>query len=125
MDIKLDQATGDILFQNGDCAVTEIGADDLAQRLQIRLKTFQGEWFMDTSLGVDWWGKVFGKNRSKSAVDALIQAAILEETDVLQIIDYTSSISVDRVFSCSFKVRTENGAITASPITFVATPPTV
>lgn len=123
MDIKLDEATGDIKLINGDASVTEIGADDLAQRLQIRLKTFQGEWFMDTDLGIDWWGKVFGKNRSKTAVDAIIQAAILQEPDVLQIVDYTSSISTDRVFSCSFRIRTENGAISATPVTFVATPP--
>jgi len=113
MDIKLDDS-GDISFTGGESSVTSIGAEDLAQRIRIRLNTFQGEWFMDNTLGVDWWNRVFGKNRSKAAVDALLQEQILKEPDALQILSYSSSISTDRKFSCSFKVRTENGAITAT-----------
>lgn len=120
MDIKLDE-DGDIYLVNGDAQTTSVGAEDLAQRLRIRLNTFQGEWFMDNTLGIDWWNRVMGKNRSKMAVDALIQDAILKEPDALQIVSYTSSISTDRKFSCSFRVRTEDGAI-SSAITFVLTP---
>jgi hypothetical protein len=120
MDIKLGE-DGDISLVNGDAQTTGIGAEDLAQRLRIRLNTFQGEWFMDNTLGIDWWNRVMGKNRSKMAVDALIQDSILKEPDALQIVSYTSSISSDRKFSCSFRVRTENGAI-SSAITFVLTP---
>lgn len=120
MDIKLDE-DGDISLVNGDAQTTSIGAEDLSQRLRIRLNTFQGEWFMDNTLGIDWWNRVMGKNRSKMAVDALIQDAILKEPDALQIVSYTSSISADRKFSCSFRVRTEDGAV-SSAITFVLTP---
>lgn len=120
MDIKLDE-DGDIYLVNGDAQTTSVGAEDLAQRLRIRLNTFQGEWFMDNTLGIDWWNRVMGKNRSKMAVDALIQDAILKEPDALQIVSYTSSISTNRKFSCSFSVRTEDGAI-SSAITFVRTP---
>lgn len=116
MDIKLDATTGDIAFVNGDALVTDIGAEDLAQRIQIRLKTFQGEWFMDNTLGVDWFGRVFGKSRSKTSVDAILQTEIAKEKDVLQIVSYTSSIS-NRTFSCTFRVRTIAGAI-SSPINF-------
>lgn len=120
MDIKLGE-DGDISLVNGDAQTTSIGAEDLAQRLRIRLNTFQGEWFMDNTLGIDWWNRVMGKNRSKMAVDAIIQDSILKEPDALQIVSYTSSISTDRKFSCSFRVRTENGAI-SSAITFVLSP---
>lgn len=121
MDIKLDEDTGDISFTDGESTVTSIGAEDLAQRIRIRLNTFQGEWFMDNTLGIDWFNRVMGKNRSKMAVDALIQEAILEEPDALQIIAYSSSISSDRRFSCSFRVRTENGAISSTQV-FTITP---
>lgn len=120
MDIKLDES-GDVSFVNGESGVTSIGAEDLSQRLQIRLNTFQGEWFMDSTLGVDWWNRVVGKNRSKMAVDALIQEAILKEPDALQILEYSSTISTDRRFSCSFKVRTEGGAVSATQ-SFTITP---
>lgn len=113
MDIKLDD-NGDVSFTDGESSVTTIGAEDLAQRIRIRLNTFQGEWFMDNTLGVDWWNRVFGKNRSKAAVDALIQEQILLEPDALQIVSYSSSITSDRRFVCTFRVRTEDGAITAT-----------
>lgn len=120
MDIKLDES-GDVSLVAGESGVTSIGAEDLSQRLQIRLNTFQGEWFMDSTLGVDWWNRVMGKNRSKMAVDALIQEAILKEPDALQILEYSSTISTDRRFSCSFKVRTEDGAVSATQ-SFTITP---
>ena len=112
MDIKLDESSGDTSIVNGDFAYTNIGVDDLAQRLYIRLNTFQGEWFMDGTLGVDYFNKVFGKNKSKAAIDAIIQAEVLKEPDALQIVSYESSINTDRTFSCTLRVRTENGAIT-------------
>ena len=59
MDIKLDE-NGNVSFSNGESDVTTIGAEDLAQRLYIRLNTFQGEWFMDNTLGVDYWNRLFG-----------------------------------------------------------------
>lgn len=119
MDILLDE-DGDVLFTNGESSVTSIGAEDLAQRLQIRLRTFLGEYFMDNTLGVDWFGRVFGKNRSKTAVDALLQEEILKERDALQITNYSSSIGTDRTFTCTFSVRTEDGAVAN---TFTITPP--
>lgn len=116
MDIKLNE-DGDIAFSNGDATVTSVGAEDLAQRLLIRLRTFQGEWFMDNTLGVDWWNRVFGKNRSKVAVDAIIQTEIMKEPDVVQITSFKSQISPDKAYSCDFSVRTYAGAITALSFT--------
>lgn len=123
MDIKLDEDSGDIALVNGDFTVTDIGVDDLAQRLQIRLNTFQGEWFMDSTLGIDYFNRVFGKNRSKTAIDAIMQAEILKEPDALQIVSYESSLGSNRTFTCIFRVRTEAGAIT-SPISFNLSSPT-
>ena len=120
MDIKLDE-NGNVSFSNGESDVTTIGAEDLAQRLYIRLNTFQGEWFMDNTLGVDYWNRVFGKNRNKRIIDSVIQDEIFKEKDVLQITEYSSSITSQREYSCSFKVRTANGAI--FPVTFAISPP--
>lgn len=119
MDIKLD-SNGDVAFVNGESLVTSIGAEDLAQRLLIRLRTFQGEWFMDTTYGIDWWNKVFGKNRSKASVDAIIQSEIAKEPDVVQIINYTSSVA-NEVFKCVFSIRTIEGLI--STVNFTISPP--
>ena len=120
MDLKLDE-NGSLAFTNSNVDVTTIGAEDLAQRLLIRLSTFRGEWFMDNTLGIDWWERVFGKNRNKTTVDAIIQNEILKEKDVRQITEYSSSLT-NRSYSATFKVRTEDGAV-SEPIVFNISPP--
>lgn len=112
MDIKLDPITGDVTFENGESSVTSIGAEDLAQRLSIRLNTFKGEWFMDSELGVDYFGSVLGKGRSKAAIDAIFQSEILKEPDVLQITSF-NSVKDNSSYSLDFEVRTSEGAITS------------
>lgn len=119
MDIKLDETTGDVVFVNGESTVTSIGSEDLAQRLSIRLGTFKGEWFMDDQLGIDYFGSVLGKGRSKSAIDALFQSEIMKETDVLQITKFDSVKDNDN-YDLSFTARTENGAVVSIPTITIA-----
>lgn len=69
---------------------------------------------MDSTLGVDYFGKILGKGRSKVAVDSIFQGEILKEKDVLQITKFNSSI-VGTSYSLDFVVRTANGAVVAIP----------
>ena len=50
MDSKLGE--GDISLLSTEIQTTCIGAEDLAQRLRIRLEHIPGEWFMDNTLGL-------------------------------------------------------------------------
>lgn len=120
MDIKIDTditspTYGDILFINGDSPVVSEGREDLAQRLTIKLRTFINEWFLNLDTGVPYYQSVFGKQRSKAAVDAIFQEQILAEPDALEITQFDSSISASRQYSLSFRVRTESGV--TEPIT--------
>lgn len=115
MDILMG-ADGRIAYPiGGDFAVTSVGAEDLAQRLRIRLNTYKGEWFMDKTVGLDWFNDILGKGRSRTAIDAIVQAEIAKERDVLQITKFESSV-VNGEYTCTFTVRTTAGAIT-NPIT--------
>ena len=58
------------------------------------------------SYGIDWLNDVFSDTSTKSSVDALIQAEILKEGQVANIIEFTSSVNtVTREYRCNFKVR--------------------
>lgn len=150
MDIKIDSATGDVVF--GVVSTTDIMAttydsgygygygmsygeatttasasvsstirrmgsefttttsENLAQRLKIKLQTFFGEWFLDGTIGVDYFGQIFGKNRSKQSVDAIFQSEILKEREVLQITSFNSTLNQQtRVYSLVFEVKTRDG----------------
>ena len=90
--------------------LTTSTSENLAQRLSIRLKTFKGEWFLDENLGIDYFGQVFGKNRKKATIDALLQSEIVRDAEVLQIAEYDSVYdNTLRKLNISFKIRTLDG----------------
>lgn len=112
MDIKLDldpisPEYGDAVFINGP--LTEEGLtterkETVAQRLRIRLLTFQNEWFANISYGIPYYQRILGKKPAKSTVDHIFQQAILEERGVKEILSYSSTFS-GRSYSASFRVR--------------------
>jgi hypothetical protein len=114
MDIKLNTDTGDVLLSTTATITTPTftttTSENLAQRLKIRLQTFKGEWFLDGTIGIDYFNQIAGKNRSKAAVDAIIQAEILKEQEVLQITAYSSVVDkTTRKITIQFTVRTVDG----------------
>ena len=114
MDIKLNDETGDVLLSTTNTITTPVftttTSENLAQRLKIRLQTFKGEWFLDGTIGIDYFNQIAGKNRSKAAVDAIIQAEILKEQEVLQITAYSSVVDkITRKITIQFTVRTVDG----------------
>lgn len=113
MDLLLDRDTHDMVFVNGATPTTQDIRDVVAQRLKISLSTFLGEWFLDQDVGIPYFQRVFGKQRSKSTVDAIFQAKILEDEDVIQMLSYDSTLDgATRTFSLTFKVLTVAGETT-------------
>lgn len=116
MDILLVKDTGDAAFINKAIPVTDETRQSVGQRLKIKLQTFFGEWFMDETYGIPYIEQVMGRKRSKSAIDALLQKAILEEPLVKSIASYSSEITPSRQYLATFQVLVDTGEIT-EPIT--------
>lgn len=117
MDLLLDTNTGDMVYVNGGCPVTQKTAEVVAQRLRITLYTFLGEWFLDTTVGVPYFQQIFGKLRSKASVDLIFQQIITTDPDVIEILTFESVLDkTARGYSMTFQVRVADN--TASlPIT--------
>jgi len=112
MDIRTDVSTGKLVFQGGKLFTTLNRQDSLRQRLEIRIKTQKGTWFLNISYGIDWFNDVFSDTATESNVDALIQAEILKEEQVESIIGFESSVDVNnRIYTCNFKVKTTDQSI--------------
>ena len=106
MDIRTNVDDGKILFRNGQIFTTLSRQDSLRQRLDIRIKTQKGTWFLNIGYGIDWFNDVFSDTSTKSSTDALIQAEILKEDLVSNIIGFSSSVdNVTRTYRCDFKVK--------------------
>ena len=77
MDVLLNTLTNDRIFVNGQPSITSDLTTTVAQRLKIMLQTFLGEWFLDPTIGIDYFNQIFGKGRKLSAIDLIFQSAIL------------------------------------------------
>lgn len=113
MDLLLDPVTNDLVFVNGVTTVTHSQSEIVTQRLKITLYTFLGEWFLDTSIGVPYFQQIFGKVRSKSAIDVVFQNIISADEGVLEIREFTSTLSnSDRGYTMTFKVKVADSSLT-------------
>ena len=112
MDIKFDQQTFDIVLEEGgdglvDLAITQSPAEDLMQRLFLRLKTYPRDLFWNINYGIDYLNTVFGRNRPKSSVDIIIRNEINKEP-MVESIDYFESEIFNYSYACKFRVKVIN-----------------
>lgn len=108
-DYKLD-STGDLDIST---LAMRLHADEehlTQQRLQIRLRTYTNEWFLNTEAGIPYLDAPFTDKNNKVAVDNVIATRILETEGVVRLADYSSEI-IDRQLYVSFRVESESGDI--------------
>ncbi|MBU6429422.1 MAG: hypothetical protein KGR26_10455 [Cyanobacteria bacterium REEB65] len=89
-DLKLDPQTWDLDLSGSTLNLTDDASGDTAtQAVGIRLKLILGEWFLDTRIGMDYFGTVFVKNPNLAAIEAMIQAAILDTPSIARIVNFS------------------------------------
>lgn len=104
MDFFLDQNTKDLVLVDGDFKIITTQQEQLMQRLFIRLKTFARDLFWNPSYGIDYLNKVYGLNRNKNTVDALLLSEIQKEEMVESVTSFESEIH-NYKYGCKFSVR--------------------
>lgn len=126
MDLLLDlnplsPSYGDLTWKNGPLTpeyTTQSRTEVVAQRLLIRLRSFQGDWFLDTDYGLPYLQRILGHKIKKSAVDLIFQREILLENGVKELTFFESTFE-NRKYSLSFRVKVttgeESGLITITP----------
>jgi len=91
-DIKLDPITHDIVLgpDGNICFVS--GFNALIQKTKIRLFFFLGEWYLDTSKGVDYFKNVYVKKPNSNLIDNMIIITILEDKEIVSLLEYNMNI---------------------------------
>lgn len=101
---KLNSA-GDIEASNGKISLLSTIQEAVRQRLEIKLRTFQNEWFLDTTYGIPYRQQIIGKGSTQKEVDAIYIAAINEDPDVQRIVFFNSTYnSFGRLYDLDFEV---------------------
>ena len=92
--------------------LTLSNAELMQQKLRNRLKIVQGEWYLDTLLGLPYFSQIFVKNPNWQLVTSLIKKLILGTNGVLQIVAFGLTIdAANRKLDGSFSVQIESGEI--------------
>jgi len=109
-DLLLD-SSNDLVIENGDFVFAR-GIDAVAQSCRIALQMFEGEWFLDQSVGIPYWQQILG---FKPAI--AMRAARLAFTSELRAVSGVLDVvqmditydNVLRSMSVTWQVRTALG----------------
>jgi len=109
MDLKL--TGGDLAIENDDLVLVD-GVDAVAQHVTTSLKTFQGEWFLDTRVGVPYFDRVLGQKPRLAELEQLYREAIIKVPGMLSIEDMNIDFDgTTRLLSVSFRGTCDDGVI--------------
>lgn len=112
-DFLLD-ADGDLDTSQLGLAIVR-GADRVKQNIQIKLKLWTGEWFLDTEAGTPYLEDILGKRISLGGALASIRASILEVDGVNGITNFSYVFNRQtRVLNYTFEASTPFGLIEVS-----------
>jgi len=113
-DIYVD-GSNDIVFKSGDLVFTsDFGyGETVKSRLASYLRTFLGEWFLDSQLapiwGMPYWQRILGDNKpTLLELDTIFRAAILS-TEGIERLDELILDVQQRVLKVTFAAVCENG----------------
>jgi hypothetical protein len=105
---RLNPQTNDIEAVGGKIKLLSTLQEAVRQRLSVKLKTFQGEYFLDTSYGVPYRGLngIIGKGRSQQEVDAVFIDIINQDPDIQRIVYFNSVYNpTKRDYALDFEVK--------------------
>ena len=92
--------------------------EGVAQAISTRLKLWQGEWFLDNTVGTPWLQSITGKNTG-GLYDLALQQVILDTPGVAAITQYSSNLDhPSRVLTVTVTVITNFGAMVTVVVPF-------
>lgn len=102
-------SNNDLIIEDGKLLLVPTKEQLTRQRLLNKLRSFTGTLFTNINYGIDV-SLVFEKG-TKELLDQNIKSLIASTTGVIRLVEYTSSVSVSRVYTCKFKYEIETGEI--------------
>jgi hypothetical protein len=88
----MQDANGDYTFGQGSANFFVNSPQGVAQAVETRLLLWEGEWFLDQTLGTPYAQEILGYG-TETLYDLAIQARILGTPGVVAINDYTSAVN--------------------------------
>ena len=116
VDIALHANDHDILIKDGDFLLID-NADRHSHQIKVKLLTFLGEWFLDTTWGVPYLEYILVKQPNQELIKQILSEQILSVDDVKSLnaleLDYQVKV---RTLIINYEVSTEYGLITRKEV---------
>lgn len=110
IDLKLNKQ-GDLDLLSSDLYWVD-GAERVKQQLEIKLKLWQGEWFLNTEFGTPYLSRILGKQITLNGALAALKASIYEVNGVSDIEGFTYDFDRhNRQLNLNFSVVTPYGLV--------------
>jgi len=111
-DIALNTGTGDIVIKDRDLLLID-NAERVAQQIQITLRYWLGEWFLNTENGVPYLEYICVKNPNFYHVRQVLTEAIESVKGVNSVTDMALTVdSQNRQLYCEYAADTAYGLVT-------------
>ncbi len=111
-DFKLIENTNNLEVTNHDFVFTDSDSEYVAQKLRMKLSIFEGEWYLDNTLGLPYFETIFVKNPNLDLIEDLYKIAIFEVDEVEEITEFSMIVEKSiRDLELDFRVRLVTGEI--------------
>lgn len=92
-DVRIDPATGDIDLTTTPNDVTLVrGAESVEQHWRIRMKHFQGEWFLDRRTGIPYYEQVLVKNPNLAVITSIFRRATRDTPGIREVSQFALAL---------------------------------
>lgn len=110
-DIKLTK-DHDIEIIDGKLSLIDTKDELIVQLVKIRLSTYQGEWYLDNTMGVPYYQSILKKGVEKVLVDSIFRRVISETLGVDRIVTFKSTVN-DYEYNMTFTFQSVTGTISS------------
>lgn len=108
-DLKTED--NDLLFENNSLVLVT-GQQEVKQRLEQRIQTFFGEWFLNTAEGVPYYQDILIKNPNVGLVEATFKNVITLTPGVSELLEFDFTFDKQaREATLKFRARGDSGDI--------------
>lgn len=121
MDIKIaleidaeNPIVGDLYLENGTVRLTRDLREEVMQELYIRLRFFQGEWFLDRTQGLPYRQSILGKKTPLSILSQIFKSVLTSCPGVRSILSFSLSRDAHRGLLPDWAIRLNDGQILKS-----------
>lgn len=116
MNFKVDDNQELVLDASGQLLLVE-NQEETEQFLEQKLRTFRGEWFLNTNLGLPYFDDILVKRPNPTLIEALLTDEILSTPGVLEILEFSLDLDkATRELSLDLKALGQEGIINFSEV---------